>query len=129
VQLPRLTRLWTQNWLVAPNSSDPYSSTPSRSSHAPSPTSQLSSRLTYLRQLCDGDEDLLRAVLTAFPEAVALDVDTVLAPNVALLERTYRIAPGPALAGVLKRKPQVLGNNLDCSGDCAGECNRCWARF
>ena len=100
-----------------------------RSSDTLLATTQLASRLTYLRQLCDGDEDLLRTVLTAFPEAVALDVDTVLAPNVALLERTYRIPAGPALAGVLKRKPQVLGNNLDCSGDCAGECNRCWARF
>ncbi len=50
-------------------------------------------------------------------------------PNVALLARTYGIREGPALQGVLCRKPQVLGNTLDCSGDCAGECNRCWARF
>lgn len=93
------------------------------------PTAQLASRLAYLRTVCDGDEDLLRGLLTAFPEVVALDTNTVVAPNLALLERLYRIPPGPALAGVLKRKPQVLGNNLDCSGDCAGECNRCWARF
>lgn len=31
-------------------------------------------------------------------------------------------------ANYVMRVPQVLGNNLDCVGDCAGECNRCWAR-
>ena len=31
----------------------------------------------------------------------------------------------------INRVPQVLGNNLDCAAqglNCAGECNRCWAR-
>ena len=46
----------------------------------------------------------------------------------AFLARTYRLE-GPTLASVLERKPQVLGNTLDCAGDCVGECNRCWARF
>ena len=46
----------------------------------------------------------------------------------AFLARTYRLE-GPTLASVLERKPQVLGNTVDCAGDCIGECNRCWARF
>jgi hypothetical protein len=90
---------------------------------------QLASRLTYLRELCEGDAELLRTVLETFPEVLGVDTATVVEPNVALLERMYSISRGPALAGMLKRKPQVLGNVLDCSGDCAGECNRCWARF
>lgn len=24
---------------------------------------------------------------------------------------------------------QVLGYNVDCEGNCMGECNRCWVRF
>jgi len=37
---------------------------------------------------------------------------------------------GPSVvAGAVKRRPEALGFNVDCLGDCIGECNRCWVRF
>jgi len=87
----------------------------------------LAARLDYLRSVCSSEAGL-RDTLRLFPEALGLDV-SLMSVNVALLGRSYGIKEGPALDGVLSRKPSVLGNTLDCSGDCAGECNRCWARF
>ena len=36
-----------------------------------------------------------------------------------------------ALAGMrfCGMRAQVLGYNVDCEGNCMGECNRCWVRF
>ena len=48
--------------------------------------------------------------------------------NIAKLEKEWKIK-GPAVAGVLKRQPRVLGYSVDCLGDCIGECDRCWVRF
>jgi hypothetical protein len=93
----------------------------------PMPEAQ-AARLAYLRDELQLSDDALRKVLTAFPEALGLDVKQRMLPNVAFLARSYRLE-GPTLAGVLERKPQVLGNTVDCAGDCVGECNRCWARF
>jgi len=92
---------------------------------------QLVRTLAYLRTLLEPAPDVegaLRALVTTFPECLGLGVE-VMAENVAVLAKQYGIREGATLAGVLSRKPQVLGNTLDCSGDCAGECNRCWARF
>lgn len=36
---------------------------------------------------------------------------------------------GTVLKNCVKRKPVILGYNVDCQGDCIGECNRCWVRF
>lgn len=44
------------------------------------------------------------------------------------LEKTWKMK-GPVLTKTLMRRPDVLGYNIDCLGDCAGECNRCWVRF
>ena len=33
------------------------------------------------------------------------------------------------VAKAVARKPEVLGNVLDCEGDCKGDCTRCWAQF
>ena len=45
------------------------------------------------------------------------------------IEKNYFMKRGTKnFANYILRVPQVLGNNLDCVGDCAGECNRCWAR-
>jgi hypothetical protein len=36
---------------------------------------------------------------------------------------------GDVLLKAVLRNPPLLGYNVDCMGDCVGECNRCWARF
>eukprot|EP00873_Tetraselmis_striata_P011066 jgi/Tetstr1/431330/TSEL_021021.t1 len=48
--------------------------------------------------------------------------------NVTELEKTWKIK-GPTLSATLKRRPEILGYNVDCLGNCLGECNRCWVRF
>lgn len=88
----------------------------------------VSARIAFLRAEVGLSDDQLAATLRAFPEALGLDVESRMRPNMAFLEKTYRLS-GAALAATVVRKPAVLGNNLDCAGDCAGECNRCWVRF
>ena len=106
----------------------------SKTNETPQPE-LMQERLAWLRERVAGEggpeeaEAALRKLVQAFPEALGLDVQTVLAPSVALLAKSYGIAAPATLAGVLARKPTVLGNTVDCSGDCVGECNRCWARF
>ena len=67
-------------------------------------------------------------VVDEFPEVLGCSVEDRLAANVAQLEKQWKMQ-GPAIKGVVLRRPDVLGFNLDCLGDCAGECNRCWVRF
>ena len=55
-------------------------------------------------------------------------MDALLRPNAAHLAKSFHMPPD-AVAATVARKPQVLGNKVDCAGDCVGECNRCWARF
>ena len=54
--------------------------------------------------------------------------DAQLKANLALLEKQWRMT-GAAAAGAVKRTPRILGNTVDCEGDCIGECDRCWVRF
>ena len=68
------------------------------------------------------------AVVRAFPEALSRDAESQLKANLALLERQWRMT-GAAAAGAVKRTPRILGNTVDCEGDCIGECDRCWVRF
>ena len=49
-------------------------------------------------------------------------------PSMTKLEKEFRLS-GDVLKAAVLRKPAVLGCNVDCSGDCIAECNRCWARF
>ena len=73
----------------------------------------------------------LKKVVTKFPEVLACDVDSQLESNAKELEDKW-FMKGPAVTGVIKRRPEVLGYNVDCNlttGACVGECNRCWARF
>lgn len=63
----------------------------------------------------------------AFPELLGCTQDALRA-NVAKLRSDWKL-DGRVLAGAVARQPAVLGYTLDCGGDCAGECNRCWARF
>lgn len=72
--------------------------------------------------------DNLLKLLRAFPEALGCGVDTILRPNVDVLQSQWKLK-GPVLVKTLLRRPDVLGYNLDCEGSCVGECERCWARF
>lgn len=45
-----------------------------------------------------------------------------------ILTGTWRMKP-KQVAKAVARKPEVLGNVLDCEGDCKGDCTRCWAQF
>lgn len=58
---------------------------------------------------------------------LGLSLDALTA-NVAKLQRDWKLE-GQVLARAVARQPAVLGYTIDCMGDCAGECNRCWARF
>lgn len=64
----------------------------------------------------------------AFPEVLGCAVDSQLQGNVAQLQKEWKLE-GDVLRGAVLRNPPLLGYNVDCLGDCAGECNRCWVRF
>jgi hypothetical protein len=85
-------------------------------------------RIAYLVEIGIA-EDKVAEILTKVPEVLGCDVAERLEPNVAHIEKNYFMKRGTKnFANYILRVPQVLGNNLDCVGDCAGECNRCWAR-
>ena len=68
------------------------------------------------------------AVVRAFPETLSRDADARLRANLGVLAKQWRMSP-PAQAAAVKRAPRILGYTIDCAGDCAGECDRCWVRF
>ncbi len=67
-------------------------------------------------------------LVNTFPEVLGCGVDTIVRPNVEVLQKQWKIK-GNTLVKTLLRRPDVLGYNLDCEGSCVGECERCWARF
>lgn len=67
------------------------------------------------------------ALVKKFPEVMGL-TEKEIQYSLGTLDGTWGIA-GKNLKSVLMRNPQVLGYNIDCGGDCAGECTRCWVRF
>lgn len=83
--------------------------------------------ISYLNDLGLEDADLM-GVIKKFPEVLGCDVETRLKNNVAVLENQWKMK-GMVITNTLKRKPEILGFTIDCYGDCAGECNRCWVRF
>ncbi|CAG9466090.1 unnamed protein product [Pedinophyceae sp. YPF-701] len=68
------------------------------------------------------------ALVKKFPQVLALD-NASFEEAIQKLQNDFFLRTTPALVGVLRRRPDVLGMNIDCEGDCAGECNRCWVRF
>lgn len=69
----------------------------------------------------------MAALVKKFPEVMGL-TEREIQYSLGTLDATWGIA-GKNLKNVLMRNPQVLGYNIDCGGDCAGECTRCWVRF
>lgn len=93
----------------------------------PSP-SQVAEVVGFLQATAAFSDADFKAYLKDFPQVLACSVEKRLQPNVARLEREWRIS-GDALRGVVLRNPLVLGYTLDCKGDCESECDYCWARF
>ncbi|CAL57113.1 Mitochodrial transcription termination factor-related [Ostreococcus tauri] len=65
------------------------------------------------------------------PEILGCDVEQ-LTSAVEHIEKNYFMKRNTKnFKAYIKRVPQALGNNLDCAAEglnCAGLCNRCWAR-
>jgi hypothetical protein len=98
-------------------------------SEQPADKQQLDAALQFLQQLGSGmSEDQVFKVVKAFPEVLGCDVQQQLQGNMNKLQKDWKLE-GSVLVKAVLRQPAVLGYNLDCMGDCAGECNRCWARF
>eukprot|EP00741_Cyanophora_paradoxa_P020867 tig00021318_g20145.t1 len=91
------------------------------------PAGQVAGVLSLLSEL-GFDADGVKFLVEKFPEVLGLDIEKRLKRALVKLEYDYGIS-GSTLIGVVKREPRVLGYNLDCGGDCAGECHRCWVRF
>lgn len=68
------------------------------------------------------------AVVRAFPETLSRDADARLRANLGVLAKQWKMGAA-AQAAAVKRAPRILGYTIDCAGDCAGECDRCWVRF
>mmetsp|Transcript_35820 Transcript_35820/g.77931 ORF Transcript_35820/g.77931 Transcript_35820/m.77931 type:complete len:213 (-) Transcript_35820:75-713(-) len=84
-------------------------------------------RVEALRGAGGLSDDQVAKVVAAFPEVLGCEAD-LLRENVAYVEKTFFVK-GNTLTSLLVRKPEVLGNIVDCQGDCVGDCNRCWVRF
>jgi hypothetical protein len=93
----------------------------------PADLQQVIAALHFLSQLGMTDEQVVKTVKN-FPEVLGCDVQQQLQANVDKLYVDWKLQ-GDVLVKAVLRNPAVLGYNLDCMGDCAGECNRCWARF
>ena len=69
-----------------------------------------------------------RQAVKSFPEVMALPVEEQLQHNVEKLKKDWKMTD-KVIPNVIKRQPAVLGYNVDCEGNCQGDCNRCWVRF
>lgn len=78
--------------------------------------------LDYLDELGIKGSDVT-ATVSKFPEVLGMKVEERMKANVDKIQNEFKIK-GPALANIFKRKPQVLGFNWDCYGDCQGNCPR-----
>ena len=76
------------------------------------------------RQFHDGIAEGLKE---KFPEVVGVPVET-LRESLARLESGFFIK-GKVATRTLLRRPDVLGMDFDCEGDCKGQCHKCWVRF
>lgn len=85
--------------------------------------------LQYVRELGIATDSELLAVVQAFPEVIGCDVQDQLDAAVNWLATKCFIPRGKFMVKTIKRKPEVLGYNIDCEGTCVGECNRCWVRM
>ena len=71
---------------------------------------------------------VMRQAVKTFPEVMALPVEEQLQHNAEKLKKDWKMTD-KVIPSVIKRQPAVLGYNVDCEGNCQGDCNRCWVRF
>lgn len=83
--------------------------------------------LALLAELTIVEEADQVATILKFPELLAVKREMAMG-NVEKLQKNFFLK-GKALGGAVKRKPRVLGSTIDCQGDCAGDCTRCFAQF
>ena len=95
-------------------------------SHALFPFVQVEERIETLVGIGLTDAEVGK-VISEFPEFLGCP-PSLLQRNIEYVQRTFFVK-NKALVQTLLRKPRVLGNLVDCQGDCIGDCNRCWARF
>lgn len=88
-------------------------------------------RIAYLVEIGIPEDQIGEKILSKVSEVLGCDME-LLTSNVAHIEKNYFMKRKTKnFANYIMRVPQALGNNVDCvsdGGNCAGECNRCWAR-
>lgn len=87
----------------------------------------IASALEFMESIGLESNDEKVEVIKKFPEVLSVDI-SLMKENVTKLEKSF-FMKGKQLAAAVKRKPRVLGATVDCLGDCAGECTRCFAQF
>jgi hypothetical protein len=93
------------------------------------PSSEQIDKVTcFLRSKCGLGVHDVPKLAADFPQVFGCKVEAQLQQAVDVLEKDWKIT-GKSLTGTLKRKPRALGCNVDCGGDCIGQCDRCWVRF
>ncbi len=80
------------------------------------------------RRLAANSKSMTLQAIKNFPEVFGLDVENQMRANVEKLKKDWKMTD-KVIPNVVKRQPQVLGYNVDCEGNCMGECNRCWIRL
>lgn len=85
-------------------------------------------RMTYLRSLGISDDEVLAKMVAKFPELIRLDIERM-NESIAQIESYPAYSKPDALRRCIINQPQALGFDVDCGGDCAGECQRCWIRL
>jgi hypothetical protein len=84
--------------------------------------------VSFLRGELGLNDSEIAQVVKKFPEVLRLDVNSRMRSNTEYMRTTWSLTGG-RLTDAVKAQPQVLGYDVDCGGDCQGECARCWARF
>jgi len=74
------------------------------------------------------EQESLIDLIKGFPEILACDLESRIRPNMEYLEKSFFLKGKHRIKAIL-RKPKILGNIIDCEGDCKGECSRCWSQF
>ncbi|QDZ21558.1 hypothetical protein HOP50_06g40850 [Chloropicon primus] len=89
-------------------------------------SAELEGRLAVLLDLGLTEAEVVK-VVRDFPEFLGCD-EELLRKNIEYVGKTFFVRD-KALLQTIVRKPAILGNIVDCEGNCVGECNRCWVRF
>jgi len=83
--------------------------------------------LEFLDSLEGMDSAAMQKVVEKFPEVVGLPVE-ILRNSVVQLEKSF-FMKGKVITKTVIRRPDLLGMDFDCLGDCKGQCHKCWVRF